>query len=100
MSRKKSKKTLKRVPINLIALRILKKRADRKEAVKAETLASLKGKNGKKEQVSYLRKTLYKNNNAVLNGMIQKIKDELENFLKNVEFEMMDGHANKKKSNK
>jgi len=62
--------------------------------------SGFKGKNGKKEQVSYLRKTFYKNNNAVLNGMIQKIKDELENFLKNVEFEMMDGHANKKKSNK
>ena len=45
MSRKKSKKTLKRVLINLIALRILKKRADRKEAVTAETLASFKGKN-------------------------------------------------------
>lgn len=51
MSRKKSKKTLKRVLINLIALRILKKRADRKEAVKAETLASLKGKNGKKAPI-------------------------------------------------
>ncbi len=57
-------------------------------------------KKGKKEQVKYLRGTFYSNNKKFLEGMVDKIKDDLNRLLEFVEFEMMDGHYNKKKSNK
>lgn len=56
-------------------------------------------RSGKKEQVKYLRNVFYKENEDVLRGMIESILKDLSTFLLNVEFEMMDGYANKKKSN-
>ncbi len=56
-------------------------------------------KSGKKNQVKYLRDQFYENNKCMLEKMIGCIKKDLENLLNKVEFEMMDGHYNKKKSN-
>lgn len=57
-------------------------------------------KKGKKNQVKFLRGKFYKNNKETLDKMIGCIKNDLEKLRCNVEFEMMDGHYNKKKSNK